>query len=565
MPEENNIANQTAPEPGSGDAAVEEKREEADKSQKFIKGAAILAMSGLVVKVLGAFFRIPLSNWIGGEGMSYYSVAYNVYGALLVFSTAGFPIAISRQVSGHLAVKEYRAARQVLRVALKIMLCFGTISFAICFFGGGAISAFIKNTGATMALRAISPALLIVPLFSAFRGYFNGRQNMNPTALSEISEQLVRVVVGLTLAYVLIPKGEKAVAAGASFGASAGSLAGLLVITLIYALNHKGFSYQVKHGSQRVDSDWTIAKTIIAIAVPIIIGSEIFPMMNLIDTAMSMRVLQSSGWSATESKYLYGLLSGFCSPIIAFPQIMTQAVSVSLVPAVSAMYKLNNREGIIDNIQLGYRTTMILAAPCSLGMFALAEPILKLLYFQRPQDCHDAAPILMIMSISILFMAIMQTSTAALQAVGKQMIPVRNLAIGVAGKFVVTYFLLKVHSININGTASGTIFAYIVAMLLNAYYVKKYTGARMNLMLTYVKPVVASAIMAVCAYGIYHGVVHFAGTGMAGNGLGTLIAILCAVIIYAVLILVVKAIKVDELSMMPAGDKLAKIVSHFVR
>ncbi|MGN0709844.1 MAG: polysaccharide biosynthesis C-terminal domain-containing protein [Anaerovoracaceae bacterium] len=544
---------------------IENNTENQDKGQKFIKGAAVLAASGLIVKVLGAFFRIPLSNWIGATGMSYYSVAYNVYGALLVFSTAGMPIAISRKVSEHLAVHEYKAARQVLTTALKIMFVLGVISFAICFFGGKYIAEFIKNTGAEMALKAISPALLFVPLFSAFRGYFNGRQNMNPTALSEISEQLVRVIVGLTLAYTLLSRGLKASAAGAAFGASAGSIAGLLVISLIYLLNRRGFERQIERGSQKVYSTKAVAKSIIAIAIPIIIGNEIFPFMNLIDTAMSMRVLQSSGWTAAQSKYLYGLLSGFCSPLIAFPQIMTQAVSVSLVPSLSGKYKLGDIEDMRDNIKLGYRTTMILAFPCAFGLFSLAEPILKLLYFQQPQSCHDAAPTLMVMSISIIFLAVMQTSTAVLQAIDKQMIPVRNLAIGCAGKFVVSYMLLRVHSININGTAIGTIVAYIIAMSLNAYYVKKYTGVKFDYGLTYARPLAASAIMGGAAYGIHLLITKAAGTGMAGNTLATGVAIIAAIIIYAVLIFAVKAIRPDELEYMPMGNKISRIVSHFVK
>lgn len=174
----------------------------ADKvGNKFLKGAAVLALAGILMKVLGAVFRIPLTNMIGTDGMSYYGVAYSIYGALVVLATAGIPVAISRLVSENIAINRYRNAHRVFRVALVMMTGIGLITFLICFFGAEMIASLVKNPEAALAVRATAPALLLVPMFSTFRGYFNGRQNMNPTAISELTEQLVRCGVGLYLAY----------------------------------------------------------------------------------------------------------------------------------------------------------------------------------------------------------------------------------------------------------------------------------------------------------------------------------------------------------------------------
>lgn len=537
-----------------------------EKGNRFVKGAAILAASGLIVKVLGSLFRIPLNNWIGAVGMSYYSAAYNVYGVLLVLSTAGIPIAISRLVSEHIALKEYRDAHKIFRVATGLMAVVGAASFAVCFFGAGAIAHAIGNDGAAPALRAVSPALLLVPLFSSFRGYFNGRQNMNPTAISEITEQLVRVIAGLGLAWYLLRRGLKLAAAGAAFGATAGSMGGLLVIFLIFLLNRRTMQKKIDGGMQRTDTSKQIARDIIAVAVPIIIGSEIMPMMNLIDLSIIMRVLQKTGWSVEESKYLYGLLSGFCSPLIAFPQIMTQAVTVSLVPQLSRFFRVGKMDELRENIQLGYRTTMILAFPCAFGMMVLAAPILKLLYVSQWDACDDAAPTLILMAFGIIFLSIMQTSTSILQAVGKQNLPVRNLLIGVAGKAFITYFLVGIRPLNVKGAAIGTILAYIIAMALNFRDVKKYTDAKVDMSKTYLRPGVAAAIMAVFARLIYMGIsAALSGHSPVGaNILACGLAILAAIVIYAVLIFAVKAITVDELSAMPMGNKLEKIVRKFM-
>ena len=314
-------------------------------------------------------------------------------------------------------------------------------------------------------------------------------------------------------------------------------------------------------GSQFVVSAPTIAKSLLVIAIPIIIGSEMMPIMNLIDSGMIMRVLQQSGWTLEESKYMFGLL-GYCSPLIALPWIVTQAVGVSMVPAVSRAYGLKNTEEVHEHVRLGYRTTMIIGMPCALGMAVLALPILSLLYPARPEECQDAAPLLMVMAFSIVLSSNMQASTSVLQAVGKQMIPVRNLFIGCIGKFVVTYLLLRVHSINIMGACIGTLTAYFIAMVLNELSVKKYTGVSIDYVGTYIKPAIATFVMSVTAWGTYwlmSNVVH------TGNSLSTLCAVLLAVIVYVVMVFAIKAITPDELQDLPGGDKLKRIADKFIK
>ena len=532
-----------------------------DSRGKFIKGAAVLAAAGLFTKILGAVFRIPLTGLIGADGLSYYNVAYAVYSALVVMSTAGLPIAISKMVSEHMAKEEYRLAHKIFRVSLVVMLVIGVVSFIPTFFGADLIAGFVKNPKAALGLRAIAPALILVPLFSSFRGYFNGRQNMLPTALSEMSEQLVRVIVGLSLAYFLMPRGGHFAAAGATFGASAGALAGLLVIWGIYTLNKGKILGNLDKGSQNTLSSKEIAKSLLVIAIPIIIGSEMMPIMNLIDSGMIMRVLQQSGWTLKESGYMFGLL-GYCSPLIALPWIVTQAVGVSMVPAVSRAYGLENMDEVHDHVKLGYRTTMIIGMPCALGMAVLALPILTLLYSGRPEECADAAPLLSVMAFSIILSSNMQASTSVLQAVGKQMIPVRNLFIGCIGKFIVTYFLLGVHSINIMGACIGTLTAYFIAMVLNEFSVRKYTGVTIDYVGTYLKPAAATALMSVTAWGSYKIMTSVAHTG---NSLATLTAVLFAVIVYVIVVFAIKAITPDELKDLPGGDKLSRIADKFIR
>ena len=530
------------------------------KDNKFIKGAAILGIAGLVVKALGAIFRIPLTNLIGADGMSYYGFAYTIYSVLIVLATAGIPVAISRMVSERIATGEHRNAHKVFKTAIALMAGIGVISFAICFFGAEVITAKLGNPDAAMAVKAIAPALLFVPVLSSFRGYFQGRQNMNPTAISEITEQLVRVIVGLTAAFLLARIGFKEAAAGASFGASAGALGGLIIMALIYMLNRHVIHEKNRLHRQDTESTGVILKKIIMIAVPIIIGSEMMPVMGLIDTSIIMTRLQATGWTLAEAKELYGQFSGFCNSLISFPQIFTQAVAVSLVPAIAASFRIEDKAKVKENVQLGYRMTMIMAFPCAFGLFALSKPILLLLYSAQRESAIAAAPTLMIMSIGVIFLAISQTSVGVLQAIGLQHLPVRHLFIGCIFKIFVTFFLVSIPAINVKGAAIGSMIAYMTDLTLNNRSIRKATGVKFDYMLTYGKPAIAAAVMGAIAFGV-----HKFTMGFLGNSIATLIAIMAGGIAYAVLIFAVKAITVEEVEMLPGGAKLQKVIRKIVK
>ena len=233
---------------------------------------------------------------------------------------------------------------------------------------------------------------------------------------------------------------------------------------------------------------------------------------------------------------------------------------MSLVPAIATAFKLRDKKGVQENIKLGYRTTMIMAFPCALGIFALAEPIMLFLYSDQKASAIAAVPTLMIMAISVIFLAITQTSVGVLQSIGKQMVPVVHLALGCVGKVIVTYILVGVHSVNIKGAAIGTMLAYFVALVLNNISVKKYTGTKIDYDLTYVRPCIAAVIMGVCAYAFQKLCV-----GFLGNSIATLAAIMVGGIVYVILIFALKAITLAEVETMPGGTKLVKILRKFVK
>lgn len=522
-----------------------------------VKGTAIIGIAGILVKILGAVFRIPLTNWAGDLGMSYYQVAYNIYNALVVMALAGFPVAISKLVSENLARGHYGNAHKVFQIAIKLMAVIGGLSAGICFFGAEYFAEKVNNPLAATSLKAIAPALIFVPIVASFRGYFQGRNNMKPTALSEIVEQSVRVFVGLTLARVFVKTDLVKAMSGATFGATVGSFTACLLMVGIYFLFKPTVKKQIARDDGYYEDSLSILKKILVIAVPIIIGAEIIPIMYSIDMGIIMNRLEGTGWTDIEARSMYGLMSAYCNTLINMPEFLIHAIAVSMVPSIAHSAAKGNKEDVSASINTGYRLTTTIAFPCMVGIFALAKPILLLLYRSQPEQAASATNILMVMSLTIVVLALYETSTGTLQAVGKQYIPVINVAIGAVVKIILTYVLVGIHSINILGGAISSIFAFFIPFLLNEIAVRKYTGVRTDIVKTYVKPGVASLVMGVCAF-----LSHKLFSMVVGSSIATCLAILVGVAVYVIMVVVIKVIEPSEVAVIPGGNKINRILSR---
>ena len=531
--------------------------------KSLVTSAAVLAIAGLIVKILGAFFRIPLTNWIGAVGMANYAPAYAIYSVLLVISTAGLPVATSKMVSERYAVGQYREADRVFRISRILMTALGLMGALVVLFGAGIIANIVHVPGSALAMQATAPALLIVPLMSAYRGYFQGQQNMNPTAVSQIMEQIFRVGIGLSLGYTMMngtlfaqqyDSGARG-AAGGCFGASAGALAGLATVLVIFALSRKAIRARIRSDKTGAhESSGSILKTLIIIAIPITIGAALLPLMNAIDASVVMYRLQATGWNTTAAEDLYGQLTSMADPIIGFPQVFMQAIIVSIVPMVSAANRLNNTEELRNTIALGLRMTTMIAFPCTIGLLILAKPALLLLYPLQVESAISATPCLRVLAIGFIFLGLVTTMTGVLQGLTKQNWPVVNLAIGIAVKIAVTWILVGIQGINIVGAAIGTLCAYLTAATLDYICVVKFSGARIPVKLAIVKPLVSALVMGVFVFASYK-LFMLAGH----NSIATLLAICVGAAVYGVMIIKTKGISREELQGIKFGSKLVAI------
>ena len=522
---------------------------------KLMQGATILAIAGIMCKILGGIFRIPLTNMIGAEGQSYYGAAYPVYQLFYTIATAGFPVAISRMVSERVAKNDYINADKSYRIAMQTSVVVSIIAFAICCFGADQIADFVGNPGAAASIRAISIALLFTPFAASLRGYFQGLQIMTPSAVSQVAEQFVRVCAGLILAYMFFRTNLEYAAAGATFGASAGMIAAMIVLYIMYYRFRHQRRENAAQSAVIEESTRDRFRELVEIVIPITIGSSIMPLMMTIDLAVIMRRLQATGWSLSMSKTLYGLISGYCDPLVNLPVIFIDAITISLIPAVTRAFTLKIKSDLDGNIMTGLKTMMIIAYPCAVGLIVLAGPILHLLYPTKPDEAEMAIHTLQILSLGIVTLSVMRTLSASLQGIGKMTLPVINLGIGAVIKIIATYVLVGIPSLNVNGAAIGTVVAYLTAALLNYRGLRKHADVDLDLGNIFIRPLWASLIMGAGAIGMYKLIFMLHPSNLIASG----IAIIFAVIVYFVMVFVTGAVSREELALVPKGETLYNI------
>ena len=593
------------------------RRMAAAKPNTFFGGAAILAMGILVVKVIGLFYKIPLVNIIGSEGSADFNNAYNIYSVLLTISTAGLPVAVSKMVSEANALGRQNQVHKVFRLSLAAFLTLGVVSFLIMYFGSEQLAGMMHDSLAAAGIRALAPAVICVGCLSAFRGYAQGHGNMTPTAVSQILEALCKLVIGLGLAYWLVRAGQP------SHVAAAGAITGVTVGTIL-ALAYMIFNFvstrmrEEKDTQDAPDAARRILSTLMKIAIPITISSSMVGIVTVIDSALVQGQIQkvlisdpdswalyqqvvdfapleaardawqqavSSGaaaeavsqlYGAVElaaeniSRSLYGNYSGALT-IYNLPLSLMAAITASVIAAVSAALARRDRRGAARITGSALRITALLAFPMGVGLFVLGTPIIRLIFPEL--DASVAGPLLSTLGIASIFVCLMLVCNSVLQAHGFINLPVVIMALGGVVKIVTNYNLVAVPTIGISGAPVGNVLCFGLCMVLDLVVIARVIHGRPDYLPLLAKPAAAAGVMGLGAWAVYgllskllsYEEVTQAGEtiqtlGKTGNGIAVMGAILIAVIIYAVLVVALRAISREDLSLMPKGDKIAKIL-----
>ncbi len=520
----------------------------------FLQGAFILALAGVVTKLFGALYRIPLTWLIGDEGMGLYGMSYPLYNMLLVLSTAGIPVAISKLVSEYMTREDSYNAKRVFSLALLIMVGTGLFFSALLFWGARPLVeyGFLTDPRAYYAVVAIAPAILLVTIMASFRGFFQGLQTMIPTACSQLLEQLVRAGTALLLAYYLVQWGIEYAAAGAAFGAATGALAGLCLLVVWYLRRARAMLGDTSRSLGEVTTSGRIVGRIFALAIPVSLASLVMPLTQNIDVAIVPARLVAAGYTAQQATALFGQLSQMAMTLINLPTIITIALAMSLVPAISEAYTLQDYPLLRARVASAIRVTVILMLPAFIGLWLLADEIMAFLYGQP-----EAGVALAGLAGSALFLGLHQTTSGVLQGLGRTDIPVKNLLVGAVAKVILTWNLT--YSLGIQGAALGTVATFLLAAGLNLLAIYRLIGLRLGYRETLVKPGLAILAMALVA-GVGH---PWLERFLGHPSLATAIIIVLAAAVYVLVLLQVGGVSSRDLEMVPGvGPRLARILQR---
>ena len=476
------------------------KMSEAKANNKFLKGTLILSISSIVVKVIGALNWIILSRVLGGEGIGLYQMGFPIYLMAITVSSAGIPVAISIITAEKLANKDYRGAKRVFNVSLKLLLASGLLFSSALFFGADFLidHHFIRDGRAYWSIIALAPAVFFVTFLASFRGYLQGWQIMTPTAVSECVEQIVRVITMLIFADLLMPYGLAAASGGASMGAGAGAFCALLVLMWFYRrLKHRlREEMAAQDDSAPVESAGHIIKRLLMLALPVSLSSLMLPIGANLDLLIVPQRLEVAGFDVRHATELFGYLTGMAVPLVNLATIFTAAMTISLVPSISESRTLNDISGLREKVRIAFRVALIITFPCFMGLYFLAEPVAALIY-----NAPKAAGAIQTMSIGILFLGLHQISTGVLQGLGKTAIPVINMIIACVVKIVVSWMLTAVPDLGIKGASMATVADFAVAAIINMGFIYKFTGFRMSIS-SIIRPCIAASIMGAAIYGV---------------------------------------------------------------
>ena len=524
------------------------------KKGSFVQGAAILGIAGLIVKVIGAAFRIPLANTIGLIGTSYYDTAYPYYSWLLVISTSGLPTAISKMVSERVTLGDYRGAHRVFTTAMQILCCIGLLTSILMFFGSDYIARLHLLPEATYCFKALAPALFFVALMCAYRGYMQGMQQMVPTAISQVVEQVGKLVVGLSLAFLLLDKGPEYAAMGALIGVTVSELLALLYVMLSYRRRWPKIRARLERSVRREVEP--VAGRLIAIALPITIGASISPLSSVVDSALIIRILLKLGYAKETAQTAVSLMRTNVATLTNMPGVLTMALAMSLVPAISAFSAKRDHAGIQDTARLGLKLALIIGLPCAVGLFVLASPILSMLYPNLTEgELTLAVDLMHTSSIGVIFLSLVQSMTGVIQGMGKPNVPVFNLFIGFVLKVASLLALMNIPQVNIQGAAVSTVVCYAFAGIADTIYVIRRAKLRLGLVDVLLKPVLSSGVMGFVVFMIYSFMQE-----MEHQVLPTLAAVAVGVFAYGVMAIYFRFFSRGELAYIPGGQRIRKLM-----
>lgn len=569
------------------------------KKQSFLYGSTILMVSVVIVKLVGAVFKIPLTNILHETGMGYFNSAYTIYTTVYALTVTGLSTAVARMVAENAARGRYKDVKRMLSLSTRVFMGMGAIGFLVISLSAGAFSAGIESENSYWTVLMIAPAILFCCLMASYRGYYEGLSDMIPTAVTQVVEVVIKMVAGLSFAGLVmaiagnqfetsgvvfgtaVKTAEEATsvaipfaAAGAMCGVSVSTAVGFIYVFIRYKLRGDSITKAMLMESPPPMRAKVILWRLVKISIPITLGAVVLQLAALIDMVTIMNrlsglpqdaLINQYGEFLTANEYPHEFLYGcFTSVVTLFNLVpaFTNMFGKSALPNVTAAWTERERSKLKINVESVIRMTTMVAAPISFGLAFLAEPILKLLYRNLPGAISVGTPLLIVLGVASLFLAMVTPLNAVFQGIGRMDLPVKFLLVGASLKFILNFILIGIPSVNIMGGSISTIVCYATIATLSIITLRKKLSVSIDLSGTLAKPVIAGIICGISAY-----LCNFLLTKLIEHSIITVVSIGVGAIFYIISLGVMKAISPDDVLMLPKGGKILKVLKkvHMVR
>ena len=596
--------------------------------QSMMNGAMILVASTILVKIIGVIFKLPMTDMLGTVGRGYFNSAYEVYTPIFSIAMSGLSVAVLKMVADAAAKGQYGETLRVQKVSKKVFFFVGLAGMLFMFAITYPYAKYIANVRNIPALLCIAPSIFFCYYMSAYRGYYEGRANMMPTGISQVIEALGKLCFGLLFikiiqtvgmsqynAGMLASDGAGATvfgafvtnnieangaivpwaAAGAVFGVTCGSIASTIFLAIYFRIRGTGFTKEELERTPCDKTDKELARTMIKIAIPMIISALVLNITNLIDTATIQARLKTAvgspeGFEYIKTmfktsfdaaiargrlniaekneviKYLWGSY-GMALDFKGLVPMITVQLGLSSLPALATAWTQEKRDEIKNIIETVLRMAMLIAMPVGGGMAVFARPILTIIYGRgSSSDSIDiVAPIMAIYGVAMLVIGVSTPITNMLQAIGRSDIPAKTVCVAAVLKIVCNYIFVGNYHINIFGALIGTVLFYVTVVAVNLNRLIKLTASRVSWVNVLLRPLACAGLSLAGAFGVYSLAIRLLPAGSAqsilnGNTFATLAAIAAAVIIYVVAVLLLKAIRKDDIITLPGGKKIVSIL-----
>ena len=535
--------------------------------RNLLMQGSILAAAGIITRLIGLIYRIPMANMLGDEGNGIYSVAFGIYNITLTLSSYSLPLAVSKLVSQRCANREYRNAFHIFRNALLFALLSGTIACTLIYFGADFLEILYAREGLAEPLKIVAPTTFIMALLGVFRGLYQGKNTMIPTAFSQILEQVVNAFVSVIAVYLFMQAYSKSPnvsaygAAGGIIGTFAGAFIALVFLLIVFILYKPTLNRQISRDKTPIDeSNKEIYHVLFLTVLPIIFSQTVYQLGYTLDDFLFGNIMLKKGFDNSTISSLQGAFNSQYNLLINVPVAVASAMAASTIPSIAASAKSKSKD-IHDKIRSVIKFNMCIAFPSAVGLSVLAKPIISML-FPNLTQYQDTVVLLMVFGTSaIIFYSLSTITTSILQGTDHMRLPIYHAAFSLVLHIILVVILLLFTDLGVFALLIGNITFPLFISILNWHSVTKELHYHQEIIKTFLIPLISSLIMGVAVFAIYQGIYILS----SNNLISTLFSVALGAIIYFLLLVLLQCFNKEELVDMPMGGRIYKLIKPLLK